>query len=127
MIGELQLVLTVKDEGIAGELGCTQIPKYTGALVKLLQWRQRGIIDPIHGMVEVELWPTSVAKNQRLLTEKRIFFLAHIIRGAYVVQARAAPVQYWFVNNYVDWDQFNTLYNKNFEVKGICAAEKIAA
>ena len=36
MIGELQLVLMVKDEGMVGELGCTQIPKYTGALVKLL-------------------------------------------------------------------------------------------
>ena len=54
MIGELQLVLTVKNKGMAGEMGCTQIPNYTGALVKLLQWRRRGIVDPIHGMIEVE-------------------------------------------------------------------------
>ena len=54
MIGELQLVHTVKDESMAGEIGCTQILKYTGALVKLLRWRRRGIVNLIHGMVEVE-------------------------------------------------------------------------
>ena len=126
-IGELQLVLTVKDEGMAGEIRSTQIPKYTGALVKLLRWRQRGIVDPIYNMVEVEPWPASVAKNQRLLTGEKIFSLAHIIRGAHVVPATAAPVQYWFINSYVDWDQFNILYDEDFEVKGTCAADKIAA
>ena len=102
MIGGLQLVFTVKDEGMAGEMGCTQIPKYTGALVKLLQWRRRGIVDPIYGMIEFEPWPTFVTKNQRLLTEEKIFSLTHIITGAHVVLAIAAPIQYWFVNNYVD-------------------------
>ena len=87
---------------MAGEMGCTQIAKYTGALVKLFQWRQRGIVNPIHGMVEVEPWPTFVGKNQSLLTGKMIFSLAHIIRGAHMVSATAAPVQYSFVNNYVD-------------------------
>ena len=127
MIGELQLVLTIKDKGMTGEMGCTQIPKYTGALVKLLQWHQHGIVDPIYGMVEVEPWPTSVAKNQRLLTGEKIFSLAHIIRGAHVVPATTALIQYWFVNNYVDWDLFNTLYDKDFKVKGSRAADKVAA
>ena len=83
-------------------MGCTQIPKYTRALVKFLQWRRHGIVVRIHGIVEVELWPTSVAKNQRLLTKEKIFSLANIVKGAHMVPATAAPVQYWFVNNYVD-------------------------
>ena len=127
IIGELQLVHMVKNEGMAGEMGYNQIPKYTLALVKLLQWRQHEIVDPIHGMVEFEPLPTFVAKNQRLLTGKRIFSLAHIIRGAYVVPATAAPIQYWFVNNYIDWDQLNTLYDEDFEVKRTRAADKLAA
>ena len=94
MIGELQLVLMVKDKGMAGKLGCTQILKYTGALVKLLQWRRRRIVNPIYGMVEVKPWPTSVAKTQRLLIGKKIFSLAHIITGAYMILVTAAPVQY---------------------------------
>lgn len=58
---------------------------------------------------------------------KRIFSFAYIIRGAYVVPAIAALVQYQFINNYVDWDQFNTLYDKNFKAKKTRATDKIAA
>ena len=54
MIGELQLVFIVRDEGMAGKLGFTQIPKYTGALIKLYQWRSREVVNLIYGMVEVE-------------------------------------------------------------------------
>lgn len=40
---------------MASKLGCIQIPKYIGALIKLLQWHWRGIDDLIPGMVKVEL------------------------------------------------------------------------
>ena len=55
MIGELQLVLTVRDEGLGSKDGYTQLPKYTGALVKLLRWRRQRSVHPTNGMVEVEL------------------------------------------------------------------------
>ncbi len=126
MIGELQLVFTVRDKDAGGELGVAHIPKYTGAMVKLLQWRQRESVNPVHGMVEVELWPITIGKNPRFLIGERIYSLAHIIRGAYVIPATLPPVQYWFVNNYIDWDKFNTLYDKDFERKGTRAADKIA-
>ena len=126
MIGELQLVVTVRDEGLGSEDGYTQLPKYTGALVKLLRWRQQGSVHPTHGMVEVEPWPTTEAKNQRFFTGERIYSIPHIIRGAHVVPATAPLIQYWFVNNYIDWDQFNTLYDEDFETKGTCAADKVA-
>lgn len=37
MIKELQLVFTIKNEGVLGEFGFTHIFEYTEALVKLLQ------------------------------------------------------------------------------------------
>ena len=78
-------------------------------------------------MVEVKLWQTSIAKNQRFFTKERIFFLVYIIKKAHVVPIIATPVQYWFVNNYVNCDQLNTLYNKNFEAKETRARDKIVA
>ena len=36
MIGELQLVFTVRDKDARGELDITHIPKYTRVMVKLL-------------------------------------------------------------------------------------------
>ena len=104
MIGELQLVLTVRDEGLRSEDGYTQLPNYTWALVKLLQWRQQRSVHPTDGMVEVEPWPTTEARNQRFLTREKIYSIPHIIRGANVVTATAPPIQYWFVNNYIDWE-----------------------
>ncbi len=73
MIGELQLVFTVKDENAGEELGVAYTPKYTGAMVKLLQWHQRGSVNPVHGMVEVELWPITIRKNP--------YILWHILSG----------------------------------------------
>ena len=43
-----------------------------------------------------------------------------------MVPVIAAPVQYWFVNNYIDWDQFNTLYDKDIKAKETRAADKVA-
>ncbi len=126
MIRELQLVFTVRDKDAGGELGVAHTLKYTGAMVKLLQWRQRGSVNPVHGMVEVEPWPITIGKNPQFLIGERIYSLVHIIRGAHVILATLPLVQYWFVNNYIDWDQFNTLYNKDFERKGMRAADKIA-
>lgn len=56
-----------------------------------------------------------------------MFFHEYIIREAYMILAIIAPVQYQFINNYVDWDQFNTQYNKNYKVKKMCTTDKIAA
>ncbi len=75
-----------------GELGVAHTPKYTGAMVKLLQWRQRGSINPVHGMVEVEPWPITIGKNPRFLIRERIYSLAYIIREAHVIPATLPPV-----------------------------------
>lgn len=40
---------------MAGKFAFTQISKYTEALIKLLQWHQHWIVNPIHDMVKVEL------------------------------------------------------------------------
>lgn len=82
----------MKNKSITGKLRCTQISKYIGALIKLLQWCQHKIVDPIYDIIMVEQWPTSVAKNQRLFIEKKIFSLAYLIKRAYVIPATIVPV-----------------------------------
>ncbi len=76
-------------------------------------------------MVEVESWSITIEKNSRFLIGKRIYSLAYIIRGTHVISATLPSVQYWFVNNYIDWDQFNTLYNKDFKKKATRIVDKI--
>ena len=88
--------------GIVGKSGCVSVPKYTRALIQLLQWFQYKLVNLIYGMIGFEVWQTSVAKNQRFFIKKKIFSLVYIIRGAYVISAIAVTVQYWLLNNYVD-------------------------
>ncbi len=126
MIGELQLVLTLRDEGLGSEDGYSQLPKYTGALVKILRWRRQRSVYPKYGMVEVEPGSTTEARHQRFLTGENIYSIPYIIREARVVPATAPPIQYWFVNNHFDWNQFNTLYDEDFKTKGTRATDKVA-
>ncbi len=94
MIGELQLVFMIRDKDVGRELGVAYTPKYTGAMVKLLQLYQRENDNPIHGIVEVEPWLITIRKNPRFLSRERIYSLAHIIRGAHVIPVTLLPVQY---------------------------------
>lgn len=48
---------------------------------------------------------------------KKIYSLAHNIKGVYIVPATLLSILYWFVNNYINWNQFNTPYDKDYEMK----------
>ena len=104
MIRELQLVFIVKDKDVGEELGITHIFKYTWAMMKLFQWRQQKSVNLVHSMVEIKTWPILIGKNQRFLIKEKIYSLAHIIKRSHVILAVLLQVQYWFVNNYIDWD-----------------------
>ncbi len=78
-------------------------------------------------MVEVEPWPTTEARHQRFLKGEKIYSIPHINRGANAVPATEPLIQYWFVNNYIDWDRFNTLYDEDFETKGTSDVDKVAS
>lgn len=54
MIEELQLIFTKKDKSMTDKLGCTQNREYIKALVELVQWHQRMIVNFIYGMLEFE-------------------------------------------------------------------------
>lgn len=86
-----------------------------------MQLYQYKIANLIHVMIEVELWSNFVTKNQRFLKEKKIFSLIYIIREVHTILAIVA-----LINNYIDCDQFNILYNENFEIKRMYNTNKVA-
>lgn len=43
-----------------------------------------------------------------------------------MILAILLQIQYYFVNKYIDWDQFNTFYNKNFKIKKTRIVDKTA-
>ena len=102
MIGKLQLIFIVRDKNARRKLGVAHITKYIGAMVKLLQWRQLGSVNPEYGIVEVESWLITIERNSQFLTRERIYSLANIIKKPHIILATLLSVSNWFVNNYID-------------------------
>ncbi len=58
---------------------------YTGALVEIYNERNRGQVNEIHGMIELEKMHASIAENPHNLDAHRIIEIFSILRSAYVV------------------------------------------
>ena len=61
-------------------------------------------------MVELEKWHASIEENPRNLGARHIIEVSLILRNAHVVPRNQDRVVF-YVNNYIDWDQFNQLYD----------------
>ncbi len=57
-------------------------------------------------MIELEKMRASIAKNLGNLGAHRIIGISSILRSAHVVPRDQDKVVF-YVNNYIDWDQFN--------------------
>ena len=57
-------------------------------------------------MVEFEKWHVSTAENPRNLDAHRIIEVSSVLRNAHVVP-RDQDRAMFYINNYIDWDQFN--------------------
>jgi hypothetical protein len=116
LVGKLLTTITVIDYTGTGE-------RYTGALVEVLRYRNQGKPHPVHGMVEVEPWPSSTARSTRVLGGCRFYSMSTVLRGAHVIPSNVEEVLY--INNYIDWDQYNTIYDEDFESSGKAAADEV--
>ena len=58
---------------------------YIGAFVELYKWRNRGQVQEIHGMVELDKWHASTAENFRNLGAHHIIKVSSVLRSAHVV------------------------------------------
>ena len=98
---------------------------YTGAIVKLYNLRNRGQVHKIDGIVEREKICVSITKNSRNLGAHRIIEISLVLRSIHVVLRDQDKVVF-YVNNYIDKDQFNSLYDPDWIKKGIRNVDVVA-
>ena len=116
--GQLQICVSIRDVGLvdAEEKGTL----HYGALVKVFRLRGNGSPDQIHGMFEVEHWPESQARNPRNLNHCRFYEPSSITRSAHLIpatigrEAEDTGPKIWYVNNYIDWESYNTYYDPEY-------------
>ena len=94
-------------------------------LVESLKFRNGGVIDPVHGMVEMERWPPSKAIKTRDSGPRRFYSLTSVVRSAHVIPGFGDTSQIEYINNPIDWDQYNTIYDPDFVNSDIHQASKL--
>ena len=76
-------------------------------------------------MVELDKWHASTAENPRNLGAHRIIEVSLVLHSAYVVP-KDQDRMVFYVNNYIDWNQFNQLYDADSFNKSIRNADAVA-
>ena len=119
--GQLKIIISVQDQERVIP-GTRKFRRYTGAFIEVLRLRHADQVNEIHGMIEVERWPKSRAKDRRYLGNTRFYTMSTILRCVHLIPVSLQGDDIFYINNYFDWDSFNSLYDPQFEVKGTRAA-----
>ena len=76
-------------------------------------------------MIKLEKMRTSTAENPRNLGAHRILEISSVLRDAHMLPKDQDKFVF-YVNNYIDWDQFNQLYDFDWMEKDIKNADAVA-
>ena len=117
LVGQLQLIIIVLDIERLDKYGIYK--QYTGAMVELLQPLNYRLLYLTHSIVEVKRWPYL---NRQVLRNDCFYLMPSVLRSAYIIPATISCPDLYYINNYINWDQYNTLYLDNFLKKGTCIA-----
>ena len=108
LIGRLLLTMTVTDPK---QLTPKAKPvTYTRAFVELYNWSNSWQIHEIHRIIKLEKMHASTAENLCNLGAYWIIEISSVLHSAHVIP-RNQDKFVFYVNNYIDWGQFNQLYD----------------
>ncbi len=79
-------------------------------------------------MIEIKHWSKDNVKNSRSFEASQFFHLHTILRSVHVVSANDISSEsnknkFFYINNFNDWDSYNSIYKKNFLHKETRVAE----
>ena len=97
---------------------------YTRAFVELYNWKNNGQVHEIYEIIELEKMCTLIAKNFCNLGVHQIIEILLVLRSTHVVPKNQEKFVF-YVNNYIDWDQFNQLYDSDWMKKGVKNADAV--
>ena len=122
MIGKLLLTVTVANPK---RLDRKRKPvMYTRAFVEIQNWRSRELVHETYGIVELEKYLILRAEKSLNLGGQQFYKISEVLQSAYVL-LRDIEGNTFYLNNYIDWNQFNQLYNPEWQTKGTRSANAI--
>jgi hypothetical protein len=112
-VGRLRLLLSIQDTDRLD--GRNRYRIYNGALVETFRVCDGGKVCTRTGLLKVQKIKPPVTKTKRALDAFRIYNVSHIARPVSLVPTDVGVADTFFVNNYTDWDIYNTIYDNDFE------------
>ncbi len=117
----LWIIISVADS--LQENGQDKLKQYIGTLVDLFKSMNKGCSHDIHSMIELSDWPAHVfndswfIEDQRFYTMSTVLWSVHVISASLKKRQRIKGVMY-YLNNFIDWDSYNSIYEEDFLTKG---------
>ena len=89
--------------------------KYTSTLVETLQVCNSGKINARTRMLRVQNIKPFNNRTKYILDTLQIYNINYITQPILLMPTNINITDYFFVNNYSDWDIYNTIYNEDFK------------
>ena len=70
-------------------------------------------------MVEVQRSMKDPIIKARILRRRRFYYMGLILRSTYLIPAGEVRPNVFYINPYVDWDQYIFIYDRDFKEKDI--------
>ncbi len=110
IFNHLNLIVTVLNHK---RLNSNKSNIYTEILIKHLRKWYQELLHEIHDMIEMKNWSINLIRNSWKLKAHWFYWLMNVIQSAHVMFMNE-NMNIYYVNNYIDWDQYNTLYDEDF-------------
>ncbi len=93
--------------------------QHNDVLDKLLKSCNEKTQHAMHEMIEIEHWFKNNVKNSRFFKASQYFHLHTILKSVHVVSAnnisnKSNKNKFFYINNFSDWNSYNSIYEKNF-------------
>ena len=90
-----------------------RLREYIKTFIERLNWVTDEKSNIIHGMFEARVLSKNKSKNFRKLDYCCFYDLCNIIRNVYLVLTTQFYIRI-FINNFIDWDQYNMIFDSEF-------------
>lgn len=99
--------------------------QYTDVLIDLYKSLNQDHLHAVHNIIEMHKWSEHVFKSSQSIESWRFYILFTILWSVHVVLTfiekawtdKSSVIYY--INNFSDWDSYNSIYNENFLDKDI--------
>ena len=87
--------------------------EYIKAFIERLNWIVDEKLNIIYDMFEARVSSKNKSKKLKKLNHRRFYDLCNIIRNVHLISTNQSCTRF-FVNNFLDWDQYNTIFDSKF-------------